>query len=232
MDETQRKFLVLIEISKNSGLQFVCIPCVQGFRHQDLLYRHFDDKQRDDHIHHGFAQRNSDFNLFLTSYKEALNWGKFSYEDSPALFKQAGQRPGRRPFYAFFEIEYVLKKRGPKKSNTVAERLPFLSELVENAKKDYVCPLCLVLFSNTKPFYLHCEEKEDDIHKGLLIKGPETQDFLRYYYMAIGRVVPKKDLPLGEGRRGTYSFHECFKLALIVRLKFCLSPRTQTSKLS
>ena len=72
MDDKQREYSVLKVIAKSSGLQFVCVICVQGFRHQDLLYRHFDCKKKDDHIHNGFAQRESDFKMFLASYKKAM----------------------------------------------------------------------------------------------------------------------------------------------------------------
>ncbi|KAJ5976636.1 hypothetical protein N7481_010343 [Penicillium waksmanii] len=214
-----REYCVLKDVAKNSGLGFICVACDLGFRDQDVLYRHFDTMKGQDNVHNGLSKREGDFPLFLDSYRIAMGWETISDGDFPIEFNQTGRRPGRRPFYTFFEIEFVLEKKGEVKFNTLEKSLAIVGRIVRNAEKDYLCPLCLLLCSTTKAFYYHCDQMEDEVHTGLAYKGPDCQLFLPHYFTALKATVPEKVLPLGRGRQGAYSFHECFRLEFVMRWK-------------
>ncbi len=214
-----REYCVLNEVAKSSGLGLVCVACDLGFRDQDVLYKHFDTMKGQDNIHNGLSQREGDFPLFLDSYRIAMGWKTISKDDYPIKVNETERRPGRRPFYTFFEIDFVLEKKGEDKFNTLENSLAIVGKIVRNAEKDYLCPLCLVLCSTTKVFYDHCDQMEDEVHTGLAYKGPNCAMFLPHYFTALNATIPEKDLPLGRGRKGAYSFHECFRRKFVIRWK-------------
>jgi hypothetical protein len=219
MYDTLREYCVLRDVAKSSGLGLVCVVCDLGFRDQDVLYKHFDTEEDHNGVHNGLSKRQGDFILFLDSYRMAMGWESISEGDFPIEFNQTGRRPGRRPFYSFFEIDFVLERKSKLKFNTLEESLAIVWKIVRNAKKDYVCPLCLVLCSTTKAFYYHCDQLKDDVHTGLAYKGPDCQLFLPHYFTALKATVPEEELPLGRGRKGAYSFHECFRLEFVLKWK-------------
>lgn len=214
MDETSRELSLRNQIAKNSGMSFICVPCWMVFSHQNYLYSHFKIQEKTDTIHRGFAQRESNFSMFLQSYQNAMAWENITAEELPIQFSDVG----RRNFSFCFALESVLKKKGPHKSNSPSEMLSLLKELMEKEKKSHVCPVCWLLF-NWRPLREHCEKIGDDVHKGLMMK--DREQFLPWYYQAIGKEVPANDLPLGQGRKGAHSFQECFKLDLVIRIKIC-----------
>jgi hypothetical protein len=219
MFDILREYCVLKDVAKSSGLGFICVECDLGFRDQDVLYKHFDAEEDCNSVHKGLSKREGDFPLFLDSYRIAMGWEIISKDDFPIKFKETERRSGRRPFYTFFEIDLILEKKGLFKFNTLEKSLAIVWKIVRNAKKYYVCPLCLVLCSTTKAFYYHCDQRKDDVHTGLAYKGPNCAMFLPHYFTALNATIPEKELPLGRGRKGAYSFHECFRLEFVLKWK-------------
>jgi hypothetical protein len=219
MYDTLREYCVLNEVAKSSGLGLVCVACDLGFHDQDVLYKHFDTMKGQDNVHNGLSKRQGNFSLFLDSYRTAMGWETISKDDFPSKFNETERGPGRRPFYTFFELDFVLEKKGEVKFNTLGKSLAIVWKIVKNSKKDYVCPLCLILCGTTKAFYYHCDQRKDDVHTGLAYKGPDCQLFLPHYFTALKATVPEEELPLGRGRKGAYSFHECFRLEFVLKWK-------------
>jgi hypothetical protein len=212
IDEALRKYSVMAQIAKKSYLKFICVCCDMGFSNPTRLYKHIGEQS--DELHQGLNRRDK-YNLFIASYKEAMGWSDASYKDSPKGFQESSTRP---QYSAFFEVEFVVSKKGPSKYNTLDESCAILERIIGNTKKEFVCPQCSCLLRNNDSVSSHFLGKQDEVHQGLRGKNG-VERFLYYFFQVLGRTLSRDTLPLGESRGGPTSFYKCFRVSLIVEWK-------------
>lgn len=112
-----------------------------------------------------------------------------------------------------------------------------LQSVLKNAKKDFICPLCLTSYSRADSALLHCRNKGNErnertdneekkrrcrIHRGLgaVNTGGDFREFRNCLAMACGRkeIITVEELPLDFSRSHRRPYGCCLKRNFILQL--------------